>query len=401
MYKVLIADDEEIIRKGLARFLKKDPELEVVAEAEDGEVALALTRQKKPDLLLVDINMPFLNGLQFIEALQEAMERPVIVIITGYDSFAYAQKALRLGVMDYLLKPISEHTLFPVLDRAKALIRSKREKINYLTWAQLQVEKNRDALIAEFLTKWLDGHFGDTEIQGRMAFLDIQLPVPFGVTAVQLHAKDTVEYTGGGWNEDLLHYAAENITREIMAPFSPLYLCKCEENALVFLSDIVPETEWRAKAAILQQLLQRHLPVVAIVAQARGEQYLKLPELWERLREELHTMVGSHKAVLDAKAMVDKNYYQKTLSLQIVAEELHLSSQHLSRIFRQEMGITFVDYLTKVRIRRAMELLVNSQDKIYEITEKVGYSSQHYFCNVFKKIMGVSPAEYRKNEQER
>lgn len=112
-------------------------------------------------------------------------------------------------------------------------------------------------------------------------------------------------------------------------------------------------------------------------------------------------MVGSHKAVLDAKSIVDNNYYRKTLSLQIVAEQLHLSSQHLSRIFRQEMGITFVDYLTKVRIRRAMELLVNSQDKIYEITEKVGYSSQHYFCNVFKKIMGVSPAEYRKNEQER
>ena len=88
-----------------------------------------------------------------------------------------------------------------------------------------------------------------------MAFLNIQLPVPFGVTAIQLHAKDTVEYTGGGWNEDLLHYAADNITREIMAPFSPLYCCKCEENTLVFLSNVQPETEWRAKAALLQQLL--------------------------------------------------------------------------------------------------------------------------------------------------
>ena len=62
----------------------------------------------------------------------------MIVIITGYDSFAYAQRALRLGVMDYLLKPISEQTLFPVLDQAKALIRSKREKINYLTWPRLR-----------------------------------------------------------------------------------------------------------------------------------------------------------------------------------------------------------------------------------------------------------------------
>ena len=145
-------------------------------------------------------------------------------------------------------------------------------------------------------------------------------------------------------------------------------------------------------------MLQRHLPVVAIVAQARCEQYLKLPALWKVLREELNAMLGSHKAVLEAKYMVDQNYYVKTLSLQTVAERLHLSSQHLSRIFSQEMGITFVDYLTKVRIRRAMELLADSQDRIYEISDKVGYSSQHYFCNVFKKIMGVSPAEYRKSE---
>ena len=400
MYRVLIADDEEIIRKGLARFLRKDPELEVVAEAEDGEIALELTKKLKPDLLLVDINMPFLNGLQFIEALQDAVVHPVIIVITGYDSFEYAQKALRLGVSDYLLKPISEHTLFPVLDQAKTRIRSRRENINYLSWAKDQVEKNKGALISEFLAKWLDDRADYAELQERMSFLNIQLPVPFGVTAIQLHAKDTLEYTGG-WNEDLLHYAADNITREIMAPFCPLYQCTLEENTLVFLSGHTPETAWRAKAAEVQQLLQRHLPVVAIVAQARCEQYLKLPALWKVLREELNAMLGSHKAVLEAKYMVDQNYYVKTLSLQTVAERLHLSSQHLSRIFSQEMGITFVDYLTKVRIRRAMELLADSQDRIYEISDKVGYSSQHYFCNVFKKIMGVSPAEYRKSELKR
>ena len=142
--------------------------------------------------------------------------------------------------------------------------------------------------------------------------------------------------------------------------------------------------------------------MVAVVAQARGEEYLRLPEIWERLREELHAMVGSHKAVLDAKSIVDNNYYRKTLSLQIVAEQLHLSSQHLSRIFPPGDGHYLCGLLDQgAHPQEPWELLVNSQDKIYEITEKVGYSSQHYFCNVFKKIMGVSPAEYRKNEQER
>ena len=106
MYKALIADDEEIIRSGLSRLLARDPDLEVAALAEDGEQALELAAERLPDLLLVDINMPFLNGLEFIERLEGVLRGAVIIVITGYDDFSYAQQALRLGVFDYLLKPV-------------------------------------------------------------------------------------------------------------------------------------------------------------------------------------------------------------------------------------------------------------------------------------------------------
>ena len=76
---------------------------------------------------------------------------------------------------------------------------------------------------------------------------------------------------------------------------------------------------------------------------------------------------------------------------------MHLSPQHLSRMFHKEMGITFIDYLTRVRIRKAIGLLYQDDLKMYEIAENVGYATQHYFSNVFKKNMGVSPAEYRKS----
>lgn len=108
MYKVLIADDEAIIRGGLARFVESDPEFRVVATAEDGRAALALAREHRPDLALVDINMPFINGIALTEQLVAMLPDIVIVIISGYDDFSYAQNALRLGVLDYILKPVME-----------------------------------------------------------------------------------------------------------------------------------------------------------------------------------------------------------------------------------------------------------------------------------------------------
>lgn len=97
------------------------------------------------------------------------------------------------------------------------------------------------------------------------------------------------------------------------------------------------------------------------------------------------------------KDVIEKHYMEAEFSLQDAAEEMHLSPQHLSRMFHKEMGITFIDYLTRVRIRKAIGLLYQDDLKMYEIAENVGYATQHYFSNVFKKNMGVSPAEYRKS----
>ena len=141
MYKVLIADDEEIIRRGIAHFLKKDPDIQVVAQAEDGEMALEQAMEYHPDLLFVDINMPFLNGLDFIEKLKTVQPDALILVITGYDDFKYAQKALRLGVFDYLLKPIMEDTFYEALGKAKDQLGHRQKQAQYLEWARALVEK--------------------------------------------------------------------------------------------------------------------------------------------------------------------------------------------------------------------------------------------------------------------
>lgn len=145
MYKALIADDEEIIRSGLSRLLARDPDFEVAALAEDGEQALELAAERLPDLLLVDINMPFLNGLEFIERLEGVLRGAVIIVITGYDDFSYAQQALRLGVFDYLLKPVMEDAFYDAVGRAKQQLQTNRRQVKYLDWARMQLEKNRSS----------------------------------------------------------------------------------------------------------------------------------------------------------------------------------------------------------------------------------------------------------------
>ena len=159
MYKALIADDEEIIRSGLSRLLARDPDFEVAALAEDGEQALELAAERLPDLLLVDINMPFLNGLEFIERLEGVLRGAVIIVITGYDDFSYAQQALRLGVFDYLLKPVMEDAFYDAVGRAKQQLQTNRRQVKYLDWARMQLEKNRSSLVAAFLDGWLEGRY--------------------------------------------------------------------------------------------------------------------------------------------------------------------------------------------------------------------------------------------------
>lgn len=400
MYKALIADDEDIIRRGIAYFLKKDPEIEVVAQAEDGEMALELAAEHLPDLLFVDINMPFLNGLEFIEKLEGILKNAVIIVITGYDDFKYAQKALRLGVFDYLLKPIMENTFYDAVDRAKEQLGRRKKQVKYLEWARVLVEKNRPALIAEFLEGWLGGHFSETEVEERIAALSLELPKDFGVTLIHLEDKDNAEI-GGEWDDDLLFYAAENIAEEVFQSFQPVSACRNAGGDLVLITACTPREEWLAAGERLSRLLQQYLPVDVAIAHKGAGEFSDLPGAYEAAMDEMRALLETPQLVRDVKHYIEEYFSMEAFSLTDAADYTHVSPQHLSRVFRQSTGITFMDYITRVRIRKAIELLADEDLKMYEIAERVGYSSQHYFSSAFKKVLGVSPMEYKKGLQKK
>lgn len=119
LYRMLIAEDEPVARKGIHELIPwYDYGIEIVGEAEDGKSALDLTRRLSPDLALVDIRMPFIDGLEYCRLAQDEGIRPPVVIISAYDQFEYAQRAIRQGVEDFVIKPIDDEELIAAVGRA-------------------------------------------------------------------------------------------------------------------------------------------------------------------------------------------------------------------------------------------------------------------------------------------
>lgn len=251
MFRVIIADDEETIRNGLQKLIESyDLDLSVVATAEDGEVAMKLIEQYKPEIILMDINMPFMNGLEIIEKLRQTDKNTKIIIISGYDQFEYAQKSLELGVFSYLLKPINHHNFKNILIKAMDSYSKRMWEINKLK--------------------------GDGE--------------------------ETTTHKDIG--NDVITYIKENFS--------------CND-----------------------------------------------------------------------------------LSLNLIAEQLYISQSYLTKLIKQKTGISFTDYLNKLRINTAIKLLMDNDINysINDISNMVGYNSQHYFSRAFKNYMGISPNQYRNREK--
>jgi len=170
VWKLMIADDEPKIRRGLrAQIAHMGMDIEVVAEADDGERALEQAERTLPDILLVDVNMPFLNGLDFVERLKTTRRDALIIVITGFEEFEYARRALDLGVYAYMLKPVELSELRATLDGALQRLTAARQRERHYAWAVSQLEKRRDSLREEFLSELVQGGLSQDELADQLA----------------------------------------------------------------------------------------------------------------------------------------------------------------------------------------------------------------------------------------
>jgi len=157
-YKAFFVEDEIVTREGIRDNVDwRANGFEFCGEAPDGEMALPLLQATQPDLLITDIKMPFMDGLELCKIVRERMPRVKIVILSGHDEFEYAQKAINLGVTEYLLKPVTAQDLQKVLHRIAAQIDRERREQEDLEKLKSQVEENRTVLRERLLLNLVMG----------------------------------------------------------------------------------------------------------------------------------------------------------------------------------------------------------------------------------------------------
>ncbi len=397
MWKLLIADDEPKIRKGLRNSLNwAEIGVEIIGEAEDGEIALDIVRSNHPDIILLDICMPFINGLQLIEKVKQEYDECIMIVVTGHDEFSYAREALRLGVFDYVLKPVSKEQLHNVVLKAIDEISSIKNRNKYYKWAQNQLSQNYKVLKEKFMNEWLENHFSSAEIKEQLEYYKVNFTDKTGMLLVRPVEKNSVVEMND-WDNNLLLFAIQNVIEELVENMQPNIVFRDNKDNIVAVTGIPNISEWFQLKDKLESCIEKYLDKSIRVYQKVSEKGMdEIPAVYDALIDEVSKESSYTPMVIKAKQYIENNYFKEELSLEDVARDIKVSASYLSRVLKQETGTSFIDYLTQVRVKMAIQLMNDPSMKIYEIAERVGYNSQHYFSTAFKKVLGVSPVEYKK-----
>jgi two-component system response regulator YesN len=401
MWKLLIADDEPKIRRGLAKLLLWEQfEIEFVGEAEDGLQALERARELQPDLLFVDINMPHLDGLEFADKLRTELPESLVIVITGHDEIKYAQQALRLNVFEYLLKPITKLELESVVARAVEKLKMKKQDREKTGWMDQQLQENASALKDRFLRRWIEGIIYSKEAEESFAHHHLH----FGETMTLMLLKPlqhiNTSMSGRSWDRELLEFAMGNITEDLLRDRGRNAVFPDKKGHLVILI----EGHYRNTEEDLETQLKMKMETLLgkfmmIAMELLNNGYAEGPDAYRRLVKELGQRGSLSPIVQLTKSYIEKHYASPELSLQEVADSVQVSPTYLSKQLKKELGSSFVDHLTEVRISKAIQFMKDPSAKVYEIAERVGYGSQHYFSNAFKKVTGSPPLTFRKGKR--
>ncbi|GAE32501.1 response regulator transcription factor [Alkalihalobacillus hemicellulosilyticus] len=396
-WKVLIADDEMIIREGIKESVDWDQlNLNVVADAEDGEEALELAVEHQVDILLADLNMPIMNGLTLIKHLREELPNCKVIIITGHDEFSYAQEALRLSVVDYIIKPVETKELYRVLDEVCQKLMYLENRQQEIEQRSKQLERNVPLLRETFCLQWIKGELSEHEIREQLRFLQLPEVAPKWGGVLRWPEMDINQpLLTEQEKQSILFALEEHVKNEVSKKEAVvvresitgcIYVCIWDEQDEEPFLTIEQHAEETLKIRIVQRMEAFHGNVSDI------------PSFMKRCKESLYIQNEVSQIVRGAERYMSTHFHESGLTLETIARELHVSSAYLSRLFKQQVGVSFVHALTKLRMKKAMQLLHSTDLTINEISQQVGYETQHYFSTAFKKVVGVTPNGYRKGK---
>lgn len=532
--KLLIVEDEYIAREALKRTVDwTSAGVELVGAAEEGTEAIEMIHAYQPDIVLTDVKMLGMDGLELSRWINDHKPHIKVVILSAFSDFEYAQKALKYGVVDYLVKPLDEAALFDLINRIRdEILRQMEAKHNHERIESMLTQNMpllRDKVIHDVLEGKYEGDIGKLfymygiDLTGDLyvtAVVSIEDNAPTTINNADINLSseylklELADFINRVVNNELKAYifnegavcagiiftCSSRLTRHMMFRTAVNILEKAREcfyekgrnltigvsNAYIGASSLQNcyyEAQRALKARVymganiiipynslntgetrhvleiydtdnifeyfknydwfnvnlsirryFEHYAERHeimekyphfiiyelLSVLkrimvynqefseTTVEQEKIERLFKcatlndmydciikiFKEYFNRIDEK--RKCNSNNIITKVKEYINSNY-MNDLSLVVAAEHVYLSTSYLSRLFLREAGISFSDYLTNYRIEKTRELLLKSDLKVYEISEKVGYHSEKYLIKQFKKIVGISPLEFKKN----
>ena len=535
LLKVVFVDDEHLVRSLLKNCVDwHEMGFQVAGEAADGREALELVDRVQPDVVFTDIYMPFMDGLELGRLIFEKDPSVKIVVLTGYEEFEYAKKSIKIGISDFLLKPVNDDEIRKAALSLKEKILEERDHRSEYERMKKQLEENLPVLREKLLNELIQGTSTWEDVRQRVAYFKIDLGEDYLQVAVieaSVIEASVGEETGGTgidgemelliklqcreWtsryfrNDPGIHVFCDNAQNVVIINGErELDLSDCLESVRVMLvnklkcpvtiglgntctcpgemrkayreavkalqykmtagknqvityGDIgfthaaapLPETDFYdafafyLKAGMKKKVMEhvealfgadgilaggRSMEQVRVAASnlvsnvlnVLSETGLSYTELFEDsetpfarifradtlplMRSYLTGLAGRcceavdaqvtrkiNQAVEQVKEYIHANLSDPALSLSAAARAHYLNSSYLSRIFKQETGQTFMEYITKTRMDKALRLLKETDMRAYQVAEALGFENPHYFGVCFKKWTGVSVNEYR------
>jgi len=416
-YKVFLVEDEIVTREGIRDTVDwAAAGYQFCGEAPDGEIALPLIYERRPETVITDIKMPFMDGLQLCRILRETLPATKIIILSGHDEFKYAQEAIQIGVTEYLLKPIIPQELLMALRKVARRIDEEHQTSAHLQALQAQMVSQRSMLRERCLLDLVTGNSSAADFIEQAQSLEVDLLAPWYQVLViralaRAGAPDASPYGVQQQVDAIIAESAGEID-------SIVSFKQSLEEIILILKGETPAALAR-QAQRLSELIQRqmaaqaaYLAVIGVghpterlgmIAQSFAQAQAQIsacqnPTLAGTPVQPDHHQEQRHSAGLIAKARsyIDANYADPDISLSLVAAQVLLSPTYFSLMFGREVGETFIEYLTNVRIRRAIDLLHTTSLTSSEIAYQVGYHNPRYFYSVFHKVAGLPPNEFRR-----
>lgn len=409
--KVFMADDEIVVREGIREsFPWDETPYTLVGEAPDGEMALPIIRDTNPDIVITDIRMPFMDGIELCRILRAQMPWIGIIVLSGYDEFEYARQCIRLGVREYLVKPINAENLREALDKVSEQLNEERKTIEHAASLRARLGSDeqlvKEKLIASLYSEEAaaeDSHsvlkhlhsMGCNVIAPFYAVVDAAFdPVGKGQEA----AFNLSESSGG-----VMHASSSRTGAALLVLGDNAG--DAEERAYAFATSLVRELERIGCGKIrvgIGDIVDAPEDILKSFKTARHIRHILVERTDEKpmilgTREmgEVSDDPGTSKVISDAKLYMSEHFTDPNLMLQDVAKSVNMSNSRFSTVFSQQNGQTFTEYLISLRLGKAKEMLRTTGVKSTHIARECGYNDSHYFSYIFKKNVGITPSEYR------